>query len=69
MSFAQACNNGQKLSSDAVEHSRDRMETHLTYDNKGNRLGLLVKQKLTTRDNLQVKVELDIDVDAFVTGV
>ena len=34
------------------------METHLTYDNKGKALGILVKQRLTTRDNLQFKVRL-----------
>ena len=33
------------------------METHLTYDNKGEALGILVKQRLTTRNNLQIKVQ------------
>lgn len=32
------------------------METHLTYDTKGKQLGVLVKQRLTTKDNLQLKV-------------
>ena len=35
------------------------METHLTYDTKGKQLGVLVKQRLTTKDNLQLKVRLD----------
>jgi hypothetical protein len=32
------------------------METHLTYDNKGRQLGVLVKERLTTDQNLQLKV-------------
>lgn len=32
------------------------METHLTYDNRSKQLGILVKERLTTNDNLQLKV-------------
>ncbi|CAL5226065.1 g8878 [Coccomyxa viridis] len=32
------------------------METHITYDTTGKQLGVLVKQRLATSDNLQVKV-------------
>lgn len=32
------------------------METHLTYDNKGKQLGILVKERFTTDQNLQLKV-------------
>ena len=34
------------------------METHLTYDNKGKQLGILVKERFTTDQNLQLKVRL-----------
>ena len=32
------------------------METHLTYDNKGRQLGILFRERLTTDQNLQLKV-------------
>ncbi|KAK9840735.1 hypothetical protein WJX81_001122 [Elliptochloris bilobata] len=32
------------------------METHLTYDNKGKQLGILVKERFTTDQSLQLKV-------------
>jgi hypothetical protein len=32
------------------------METHLTFDNRGKQLGILVKERLTTDQNLQLKV-------------
>ena len=39
------------------------METHLTYDSRGKQLGVLVRQRLTTSDNLQMKVYLGINSD------
>lgn len=32
------------------------METHLTFDNRGKQLGILIKERLTTDQNLQLKV-------------
>jgi hypothetical protein len=32
------------------------METHLTYDSKGKQLGILVKERFTTNQGLQLKV-------------
>ncbi|KAK9902789.1 hypothetical protein WJX75_006026 [Coccomyxa subellipsoidea] len=41
------------------------METHLTFDNRGKQLGILVKERLTTDQNLQLKV---VGVLNTVTG-
>ncbi len=50
------------------------METHLTFDNRGKQLGILVKERLTTDQNLQLKVTVSLRCsvhfdDADNTGV
>ena len=51
------------LKLDGIGRSPGLMETHLTYDNRCKQLGVLVRQRLTTSDNLQLKVKFQKNID------
>ena len=41
------------------------METHLTFDNRSKQLGILFKQRITTNENLQLKVTMTCIVEVY----